>query len=81
MRVTEARDEVLDVMREGINGGLMSVVMSVEAWQHDSVMLQLTDGTMITLRVTEIKDGETGLVHQTWYTGTYVGPLPRERNT
>lgn len=56
MRVDEARDHVLDIMREGINGGLLSVVVSCTPHRHDSVLLTMTDGTEVVVRITNITE-------------------------
>jgi len=43
-------------MREGINAGVMTMLVECVAWQHDSMLVTYVDGTQVIMRVVDINE-------------------------
>jgi len=53
-RSEQARDEVIQVLQEGINNTVMSTISTAHQHRFDSIAVEFVDGSTVILRIVDV---------------------------
>lgn len=58
MTSEEARDQVIQVIQEGVAAGVMMTIRNAHQHRFDSIAVEFVDGTLVILRVSDILESQ-----------------------